>query len=241
MFEHIRYLNNDMIVEIGSFKFHGFYESIFDSSDDFIDYEYELKDELLNKYGVDLDIEVNYYYENYDEYKKVICKEFMKLYVDSVIDCLPYAITDDDSFLFDIIDDENNIVVISPKYYNFETDRCYCDIKTNKETLQLIKDYTLNLDGVNEYIVNHFTSRSGFISFISNDIDYWISLDILDYKQNILVALLDMLLVLSDNDIINKINYEVIENVDKYEYAIPYVWYDRHDYTIDEFEKLFEK
>lgn len=212
-----------MIIEIGSYSFIGFYESIFNNSDDFLESENDLKDELKEKINKDIVFDVEYEYKDFNKYKSDVCNKFMEFYVDKIKDILPNYILDNKDFLFEKID--NSIVVVSPKYYNYESDSCYCDIETNQRTLELIKNHTLNLKGVNEYILKHFSSRDGFISFVSNDLDYWKSLDIMDYEQNMLISLLDMLLKLSDENSFNDINYDVLDCVEKYEYVEPLIYY----------------
>lgn len=219
-----------MIKEIGSYVFIGFYETIFSNSDEFIDGEMELKSELEFKCqdnGIDIDIEkIDVYleYMDYAKYKKDVCNKFMEVYVDEIIYALPSEITENESFKFERAD--NSIEVVSPKYYNYSTDRCYCDVETNYVTLDLIKKHALGLKGVREYIKKCFTSRDGFISYLSNDVDYWKSLPINEYEQNMLIALLDMLLLLSDKNIFESINYTVYECVCKYEYTEPKVEYN---------------
>ena len=219
-----------MIKEIGSYEFIGFYETIFSNSDEFIDEEVELKSELEVKCQdncIDIntdDIEVNMEYTDYNKYKLDVCRKFMELYVDEVIYALPSDITDKKFFKFEIVDD--SIEVVSPKFYNYSTDRCYCNVETNYETLDLIKNYTLGLNGVEAYIRKHFTSRDGFVSFISNDLEYWKDLSIKEYEENMLISLLDMLLILSNKNIFDSINYSVYDCVCKYEYAEPFVYYN---------------
>ena len=220
-----------MIKIIGSYYFPGFYESVFNGSDDFIDDELEVKD------GLDVDgVNVEYEYVDFDKYKVDVSSKFMEVYVDTILEVLPDFIVEDEKFEFEIID--GSVWVVSPKYYNYETDKCYCEVKTNIETLMLIKDYVLSMVGVDEYIVNHFTSYDGFISFLSNDVDYWRSLPISDYEENMLISLLDMLLKLSDNEIFDRISFEVMDSVCKYEYVLCYVEYENRKYTLDEFYKL---
>lgn len=233
-----------MIIEIGSFKFCGFYESMFSNSDEFIDDEYEIKDELVGIMGDNLknddDVVVECDYGEFKEYEKDVCKEFMKNYVDKINDVLPYWITENEFFKFEIVDKEDNIVVISPQYYNYERDRCYCDIETNVETLNLIKWYTLNLKGAKEYIINHFTSCDGFISFITNDYNEWKFLRITNYKQNMLIALLDMLITLSDESNFESIHYETYENIEKWCYVETKVIYKNRKYGLTEFRKKID-
>lgn len=215
-----------MIVEIGSHRFPGFYESIFCNSDEFIDDEYELKG-LLEEIVIDEKLEVVYEYENFEQYKKDVSKTYLEYYVEKIIDCLPSEISDTDYFKFEIIDDKDNIEVISPKYYNYRTDSCYCLVETNIETLQELKNFSLeNEEDVQEYLRNHFTSYEGFCSFISNDIEYWKQLDIKEYieETRYLIALLDMIIALNDSNGFDEIRLSTYYDVDKYYYAEPIVY-----------------
>lgn len=229
-----------MIKEIGSFKFAGFYESILCDSDEFIDFEMEDQAEVDEIVGKD-QAEVVWEYDDFNEFKIDTCKEFMKQYVEGIHDVLPYDITDHEDFKFEILDGEDNIEIISPKYYNYSTDRCFCLIETNRKTLKLIKEYTLRLDGVEQYIKDHFTSCDGFISFITNDFNEWKTLDIEDYEENMFIALLDMLLELDDKENIFNIHLATIDNVCKYCYATPYVYYNNKKYALYDFKEKFDK
>lgn len=223
-----------MIRNIGCYYFPGFYESVFNSADDFFDDELEIKDEL----GMD-NIEVEYEYDDFNKYKLDVSMKFMEVYIDTIVEELPEAITEDEDFKFEMIDD--SVWVSSPRYYNYETDRCYCEIKTNIETLEMIKEYTLKLRGVKRYILDNFTSYDGFVSFISNDYDYWKRLPIIDYEDNMLISLLDMMLKLSDDDLIEDIIFTVWECICKYEYVTCYVKYGGKEYTLNEFKKMLER
>ena len=233
-----------MKIEIGSYKFPGFYESIFCNSDEFIDDE----SELWNFDTDVMNVPKGYYTfrlfgiwaENFDKYKKDVCIAFMDEYVDKIIEVLPYEITENKNFKFEIIEDEDNIIVDSPKYYNYRTDRCFCEIKTNIETLDMIKNHTLQLDDAKNYILRNFTSRDGFISFLSNDIDYWKSLEVDDYEENMIIALLDMLLSLSDCTAFEEIAMAVYYDVDKYYYVSPVIYYNGVEMSLDEFKRLNE-
>lgn len=215
-----------MIIEIGSHRFPGFYESIFCNSDEFIDDEEELKWELSDIVN-DEKLDVEYEYEDFLKYEKDVSKEYLECYVEKLLDCLPSKITDSEDFKFEIIDDEDNIEVVSPKYYNYTTDKCYCLVETNTETLEELKDFGLkNKEDVQEYLRKHFTSYDGFHYFVSNDIDYWEALSIEEYvkETRYLIALLDMIIYLNDWNSFEEIAMSTYYNVDKYYYAIPIVY-----------------
>ena len=225
-----------MIKIIGSHYFIGFYESIFNSSDDFLYEEKELEDELSSESNLS-NISVEYEYEDFNKYKIDVAQKFMEIYVDKLIETLPDEIVEDNDFKFEIIED--SVWVSSPKYYNYETDKCYCEVDTNNETLQMIKEYVLDLKGVKEYLINHFTSYDGFISFISNDLDYWKSLSVEEYKDNMVIALLDMMLKLDDDEVFDDIHFQVADDISKYDYVVCYVEYDGCRYLLSDFEDKF--
>lgn len=209
-----------IIKEIGSFKFPGFYESLFSNSDEFIDDETELQYEL--KCFLDSNsFEVVYEYNSFKEYKEAVCEKYLECYIDKIIEVLPNEIVDDSEFKFEKTDDKT--IVISPKFYNYETDKCFCNIRTNNKTLEMIKNHTLNIDGAKEYIRRNFTSYNGFVSFIPNNINDWF-IDIDDYEENMLISLLDMLIYLEDCTGFNDIEMETYYDIDKYYYAEPVVY-----------------
>lgn len=230
-------MKDEIIIEIGSNRlFYGFYESMYHNSDEFIDDENMIKDNLKDILSYDFDVEYDYTDEDWKRYKLNVCKCFRDVYMETIIYELPSEIVDDDDFLFEIVDDDN-IICCSPLYYNYTTDKPYWNIKTNYHTLELIKKYTLNMEGCKEYLIDKFTSRDGFISFVKNDIDYWKQLDIKEYDEIYIIALLDMLLYLSDEDIMFNLNYDVYDKVCKYEYTNIYVYYQRNKYELYDFVK----
>lgn len=214
-----------MIVEIGSHRFPGFYESLFCNSDEFYDDELELT-AMLKKIVDDDKLEVVYEYEDFKEYMKDVSKTYLEYYVDKIIECLPSNITDLDYFQFEIAEGEDNIEMVSPKYYNYSTDSCYCLVETNIQTLQDLKNFGLQHEDAEQYIIDHFTSYDGFHSFINNDIEYWKSLRVKDYiiEERYLIALLDMIIALNDSNGFEEIKLSTFYDADKYYYAEPVVY-----------------
>ena len=90
--------------------------------------------------------------------------------------------------------------VVSPREYNFSTDSVDVDIELNMMDLgrAIIKHY----DEIEREIKERFTSRSGFFSFVSNDIWEWRE----DWNNNnfdeprCIGALLEILLAIKDYD-----------------------------------------
>jgi hypothetical protein len=66
--------------------------------------------------------------------------------------------------------------VFSPREYNFTNDSINVQYKLTAKTNKQILDYLANNQTkFAEYINDHFTSRSGFISFYSNDANVWLN------------------------------------------------------------------
>jgi hypothetical protein len=63
----------------------------------------------------------------------------------------------------------------SPREYNFETDSINCIYSITEENKKNILEYIKNnIDEFETYIKDRYTSRSGFMSFYSNDFRQWI-------------------------------------------------------------------
>ena len=66
--------------------------------------------------------------------------------------------------------------IVSPKYYNFENDRIEVIYTISQKGYDRILTYIEeNLESFDEFIKAKFTSRSGFVSFYSNDPQNWIT------------------------------------------------------------------
>ena len=230
--------NEPIIKELYINVFYGFYESIFCNSDQFIDAESEDKDILLNKYPFlnDNDFEVYYDFENFENYKNDISKEFSNLYLEFIKELLPYDITENPKFLLELKGNYIN----NPKYYNYRTDKNGLFIKTNYITLNLIKNYVLSFENMENYIYKKNSSYDGFISFLSNNYHEWINKPIENYKCNELSFLFDNVIIQNDNDLIFNLNYECYENIEVYNYVDPYVEYNYKTILLYDFEDMIQ-
>ena len=228
--------NENITKELYINVFYGFYESIFCNSDQFIDFEYEDKSLLIDKYPFlnDNDFEVYYNFENFENYKNDISKEFSNLYLELIKDLLPYDITENSNFLLEL----KSSYIDSPQYYNYRTDKNGLFIKTNYTTLNLIKNYVLSFENIEEYIYKKNSSYDGFISFLSNDFNEWINKPIENYECNELSFLFDNVIIQNDNDLIFELNYECYENVEVYNYVNPYVEYNYKTILLYDFEDM---
>lgn len=85
----------------------------------------------------------------------------------------------------------------SPREYNFTTDKIsvYIDTKTLKKISSVLNSYTLK-----NLIKRRFTSRDGFISWYSNNIEEWKEKNVKDWNCVELGTLLDAWLVENEFD-----------------------------------------
>jgi hypothetical protein len=67
-----------------------------------------------------------------------------------------------------------DVVMTSPRYYNFDTDRVYADVELREDWMDEMRHFiALNYDWLKERIHKDWTSYDGFCSFMSNDVDEW--------------------------------------------------------------------
>ena len=94
----------------------------------------------------------------------------------------------------------------SPREYNFETDEIYCFL--NEEDLNKISS-ALNSETLKKLIKQRFTSRDGFSSFYSNDLDEWNEKNVKEWDVIELGTLLDAWLIDNElNDDENDLDYQ---------------------------------
>lgn len=147
--------------------FTGFYDSIFDPSDNYIEMETELREDEFKDYYEDLHkagVTQEFFNENfydYLDYNKGY--EGAASYICDGLENLESA---------DIIQEVTFEKVVSPKYYNFSTDSINCEIEYDDE--KLIEYLTENKEAFKDYIESKYTSRDGFSSSYSNDLEYWL-------------------------------------------------------------------
>ena len=150
--------------------FEGFYNSFIsadieneiDSLTQYYSESYELNDNeeqlLSNSF---LSVNNNNFYNE-------ICKDYVSFYIDKLNERIK-----------DFTLKGTYKCFISPKEYNFMTDKIFIDIEKNHciDFIEhIIKNYKKELDNK---IKERFTSRSGFISFYENNLESWTN----NYKE----------------------------------------------------------
>lgn len=121
----------------------------------------------------------------------------------------------------------------SPREYNFTTDEIYCYL--TKEDLQKISS-ALNSKTLTKIIKQRFTSRDGFSSFYSNNLDVWKEKEIEDWDELELGTLLDAWLIENNyNNEDNDLDY------DCYDYCQENGQYVDYEKRWDEEEEIYER
>lgn len=112
--------------------------------------------------------------------------------------------------------------LVSPKYYNFETDRIFCDIELT-EVERIYKAVDKNI--LEARVKANFTSYDGFLSHYSNKLESWPS-ELSEWDHNQIGTLLESFIIWVKGDFdfdyyeveerLNNQLYEYITDFDKY-------------------------
>ena len=184
--------------------FPGFYETIFSSSDAF-----ETAIELSKKDDENFDeSKVDFDDNRYNE----TCA---KLYCMALID---------ECVLPDFVESVEFLHVLSPKFYNYSTDKIECKITLadgwENEMRKFIAEH---YDWLQNKITNDWTSGSGFISFIENDLEKWGKYLFEENDANYIEIMLSYMSIyeLGIDIIRERLYYSVFENIYCPDFLIP--------------------
>jgi len=126
----------------------------------------------------------------------------------------------------------------SPKEYNFATDEIYCFM--NEEDVKKISS-VLETETLKKLIKQRFTSRDGFCSFYSNDIDEWKEKDVMEWDEIELGTLLDAWLKENEeNDLYENLDYQGYEYCSENGQYVDYEETEESKERTKEAEKLAE-
>lgn len=145
--------------------FPGFYESDLENSDTSY---WAIKEELeyyQNEYAYNNPDEQAIYSQlteddldfNYEDYEKDVRDAWVESFRSRVPD-----------FVLSIEDAK----MVSPKYYNYDTDRVYADVELRDDWMDAVREFMVeNADWLRKRIEDDWTSYDGFMSFMSNNFD----------------------------------------------------------------------
>ena len=147
--------------------FPGFYNTVFDAEEDYVRYETEMAlDEKREYYSAVFSEGVTE--EFFDEYfwECLTDREYaMEAVCESICEALK---TVDPIGVIKAVEYER---LSSPKFYNFSNDSINCKITFDQQVLQKYVDD--NIEAFTEFIEERYTSRSGFVSSHSNNVEDW--------------------------------------------------------------------
>ena len=187
---------NTMTMEKNTFRvelpfFAGFYESPIYNCDTLY-YEFNDEDNMEYYRGIfedngitsdDLDIDM-------DAYKKAVSKSFCDVF--HTCNACP-------SFIENVKFDS----FVSPKYYNYETDKVYANITFDDDWRNRIKEFmTENKTSLKARIKKEWSDRDGFWSFLSSDYEDWFrEFDEVNVDERMISVMLQYMMEKTDKDI----------------------------------------
>lgn len=185
--------------------FAGFYETIFDSR---VAYDPQMD---IERYKEDFDVDITedniIFHEK--EYEQAVANRFC-IETENVLKELGIV----KRFV-------SEPEIASPQYYNYETDKIFCDVEFVDDWQDKLRDFIAgNWDRLQDDIAADFACGGGFISVISRDLDVWVNMLFTenDLQDRYISCLLHYFVRYNEVDI-ERIEYNVIEAVCADEYA----------------------
>lgn len=123
-------------------------------------------------------------------------------------------------------------LMTSPAYYNFETDRVFATIKPEAVQAMFERSEAEEHKALAAVIKRRCTSRSGFISWYSNDLDEWLAKPVAEWDHNeVEILLIAMLIMAMGEDAVEGIDDAIFEDIAEkdYEYFSDAVDWDELD------------
>lgn len=187
--------------------FCGFYESHYSSEVDHIERN---EAEYFEEYRQDEDGIAKELQIDADTYEQILfdCTDYGAAYLDIAKD---YADTFNE-YLSDEVGFKLGMTfesMSSPREYNFTTDRIFCHIPQSAVEQLFKLSEGDNHIRLRLLITERFTSRSGFSSYYSNDLDDWLEKPLEDWDHNEVCALLQVFL--TDDDWEMNVYYRAVD------------------------------
>jgi hypothetical protein len=150
--------------------FPGFYNTIF---------EPDAENEIYS-YNQDNDTDLSYddFEWDYDDYRERVASTFVECFERNFQDIMLADITYQN--------------ISSPAYYNFSNDSINIEVDFDFDRfMQIVNE---NKENISQYILENYTSRDGFMSFHSNNVDVWCDPEyVLEKKEHRVGALMEAL------------------------------------------------
>lgn len=161
--------------------FPGFYNTHLEPSEDLEVYSYNQEH--------DTDLNYDDFDWHYEDYRERVAKAFVECFERNFQDVMPAEI--------------NYQSISSPAYYNFSNDTI--NIEVDLDFPRFMEIVNEKKEEIREYILQNYTSRDGFMSYHSNNVDDWCDPEyVLEFIQHRVGALMEALssLYIDKDDII---------------------------------------
>ena len=113
-----------------------------------------------------------------------------------------------------------NIEMDSPKYYNFRNDRLYADVELRDDWQEVMQAFIWeNESWLKKLVADEYTSRDGYISFMSDDLGMWGSHLFLEKDERYISSMLGFMMYRKNENIRNDLVMYALEDI----YAPSYV------------------
>lgn len=181
--------------------FPGFYETDYESSDTpFYAIRQELEDIRTGEIEGDSDLTEDDFDFNYRAYEKDIMDNFIAAWKDHA----PEEIVENVEF------DE----LVSPKYYNYSNDELYAFV-TFKDGWQdaMRKFMDENTDWLRDRIRREWSSRDGFFSFMSNDLNEWGNYLFVEEDSRYLGSMLGYMMEIAEPHVYDHLLMDTLEDI----------------------------
>lgn len=153
--------------------FPGFYNTVFEPNEENEIYSHNQEN------GTDLSYDD--FEWHYDDYRERVASAFVESFERNFQDIMLADITYQS--------------ISSPAYYNFSNDSINIEVDLDFDRFMEIVNE--KKEDIREYIIEHYTSRDGFISFHSNNVDEWCNPEyVLEQKEHRIGALMEALSLL---------------------------------------------
>jgi hypothetical protein len=150
--------------------FPGFYNTVFEPNEENEIYSHN------QEYGTDLSYDD--FEWHYDDYRERVASAFVESFERNFQSIMPAEIKYQS--------------ISSPAYYNFSNDSINIEVDLDFDRFMEIVNE--KKEELSDYILEHYTSRDGFISFHSNNVDEWCNPEyVLEQKEHRVGALMEAL------------------------------------------------
>ena len=107
-----------------------------------------------------------------------------------------------------------NPEIDSPRYYNYRNDRLFADVQLRDDWKDVMREFiSENHDWLKERVRKDWTSCSGFMSFMDNDIDKWDARLFEEEDVRYISTMLGYMMCRENKEIRNDLIMSVLENI----------------------------